>query len=395
MKKALLICTVLCILIACGGVKKTQEAINTGNYVNAINNALKNLSDNKTKKGHQAYILLLEEAFEKHTARELQNIAFLKKDGNPANYEVIFETYTGLKSLQQRIRPLLPLYLYDENRNARFAFKQYDEKIIAAKSSLSEYLYGNASNLLAAASNKYDYREAYQDFNYLEEINPGYMDCKQKMEEAYTKGLDYVKVHVVNDTDKIVPARLEEELLNFNTFGLNDLWTEYHANPLSNIQYDYEMQVAFRDIRVSPEQVYEKQIIKEKQIKDGYEYLEDEQGNLVKDSLGNEIKVDRLKTVRCNFYQYTQHKAAQVTGNVSYIDLRTKQPVNSYPLASEFVFEHVYANYNGDKRALDNDLVGLLNLAAVPFPTNEQMVYDAGEDLKSRLKNIIVQQKFN
>lgn len=395
MKKALLTCTVLVFLIACGGVKKTQEAINTGNYVNAINNALKNLSDNKTKKGHQAYILLLEEAFEKHTERELQNIAFLKKDGNPANYEVIFETYTGLKRLQQRIRPLLPLYIYDENRNARFVFKQYDEKILAAKSNLSEYLYGNASNLLTAASNKYDYREAYQDFNYLEEINPGYMDCKQKMEEAYTKGLDYVKVHVVNDTDKIVPARLEEELLNFNTFGLNDLWTEYHANPLSNIQYDYEMQVAFRDIQVSPEKVFEKQIIKEKQIKDGYEYLEDEQGNLVKDSLGNEIKIDRLKTVRCNFYQYTQHKAAQVTGNVSYIDLRTKQPVNSYPLASEFVFEHVYANYNGDKRALDNDLVGLLNLAAVPFPTNEQMVYDAGEDLKSRLKNIIVQQKFN
>ena len=249
--------------------------------------------------------------------------------------------------------------------------------------------------LLTNASSKFDYREAYEDFKYLNEINPGYSNSKERMELAYSKGLDYVKVNVINDTDQIVPERLEEELLNFNTYGLNDLWTEYHANPLNNIDYDYEMQVAFRNINITPEQISEKQVIKEKQIKDGYEYLEDENGNLVKDSLGNEIKIDRLKTVRCNFYQFTQHKAAQVVGNVQYIDLKTKQAVNSYPLSSEFIFEHVYANYNGDKRALDNDLVSLLNLAAVPFPSNEQMVYDAGEDLKSRLKNIVVRHKFN
>ena len=395
MKKALLYITVLVFLIACGGVKKTQEAVNTGNYIHAINKALKNISDNKSKKSHQPYILLLEEAFAKNTERELQNIEFLKKDGNPANFEAVYNSYKGLRQIQERIRPLLPLQIYDENRYANFAFNNYDEQIIASKTELSEYLYGNASNLLANASSKFDYRRAYDDFRYLGEINPGYRDTKQRMEQAYTKGLDYVKVNMVNDTDQIVPSRLEEELLNFNTFGLDDLWTEYHANPLNDVEYDYEMQVAFRNISISPEQISEKQIIKEKQIKDGYEYLEDENGNLVKDSLGNEIKIDRLKTVRCNFYQFTQHKAAQVVGNVQYIDLKTKQPVNSYPLSSEFIFEHIYANYDGDKRALDNNLVSLLNLAAVPFPTNEQMVYDAGEDLKARLKNIIIRHKFN
>ncbi|MBT8183780.1 MAG: hypothetical protein KJN76_02985 [Eudoraea sp.] len=395
MKKTLLYSSVLFFLIACGGVKKTQEAVNTGNYSNAINNALRNISENKNKKSHQPYILILEEAFQKNTERELQNISFLEKDGNPANLEAIYTSYSQLKNIQQRIRPLLPLRIFDENRNARFSFINYDQDILASKDALSDYLYDNANNLLTNASSKLDYRRAYEDFRYLNELNPGFSDSKEKMELAHTKGLDYVKVNVINDTDQIVPERLEEELLNFNTYGLDDLWTQYHANPLSNVDYDYEMQVAFRNINISPEQISEKQLVKEKQIKDGYEYLEDENGNLVKDSLGNEIKIDRLKTVRCSFYQFTQHKAAQVVGNVQYIDLRTKQPVNSYPLSSEFIFEHVYANYNGDKRALENDLVSLLNLSAVPFPTNEQMVYDAGEDLKSRLKNIIVRHKFN
>lgn len=395
MKKSLLLGTAMVLFMACGGVKKTQEALNTGNYTQAMYKAINNLSENKTKKGNQPYILLLEEAFAKYTQRELEHISFLEKDGNAANYEFIYKGFSNLKQMQERIRPLLPLRIYDEGRNAKFDFRNYDNQIIASREQLSQYLYDNASTLLENSKLKTDFRQAYSDFEYLLEINPGYMDSKEKMEEAYQKGLDYVKVNVINDTQQIVPERLEEELLNFNTYGINDLWTAYHTNPLNNIKYDYEMQVAFRDISISPEQIREKQIVKEKQIKDGYKYLYDDNGNIVKDSLGNEIKVDRFKTVRCNFYQFTQHKAAMVTGNVSYIDLNTQQQLNSYPLSSEFVFEHIYANYQGDKRALDNNLIGLIDLRAVPFPTNEQMVYDAGEDLKNRLKDILARHKFN
>ena len=395
MKKVLLICGSVLLLLACGGVKKTQEAVNTGNYDQAINRALNNLADNKTKKNNQPYVLLLEEAFQKNTERELQNISFLSKDGNPANYEAIYEGYNHLKQIQERIRPLLPLPVLDENRNAKFNFRNYDEDILETKDRLSEYLYANASNLLRNASSKLDYRNAYDDFAYLDRINPGYSDCKEKMEEAYARGLDYVKVELVNETQQVVPERLEAELLNFNTYGLDDFWTQYHANPLKDITYDYAMLVAFKDIRITPEQVQEKQFVKEKQIKDGYTYLEDQNGHLVKDSLGNEIKVDRFKTVQCSFYQFTQHKAAQVTGQVSYVDLSSRQTLNSYPLSSQFVFEHVYANFNGDERALDNDLLAQVSQVAVPFPSNEQMVYDAGEDLKLRLKDIVVRQKFN
>ena len=394
MKKALLL-LVMSILFACGGVKKTQKAINTGDYYHAMNKAITNLAKNKAKKSNQEFIILLEEAFEKNTKRELERIAFLEDDENPAHFETIYNAYSNLRSIQERIKPLLPLRIYDENRDARFRFNNYQDQILDSKDDLSEYLYESADHLLNNATSKYDYRNAYDDFSYLEEINPGYDDVKLKIEEAHRKGLDFVKVRIINDSDKIIPARLEEELLNFNTYGLNDLWTRYHTNIMTNIDYDYEMQVAFREINISPEQVQERQIIKEKQIKDGYKYLYDNNGNIVKDSLGNKIKIDRFKTVKCNFYQFTQSKAVQVTGNVSYMDLRTRQQLNTYPLASEFVFEHVYANHDGDKRALDNDLVALLNLAAVPFPSNEQMVYDAGEDLKARLKSIIVRHKFD
>jgi len=394
MKKFLLATSIL-FFISCGGVKKTQEALNSGNYDAAINKALNNLVDNKTKKGNQPYVLLLEEAFKKNTARELKQIAFLQKSNNAANYEQIYNGYVNLKQIEERIKPLLPLMIYEEDREAKFSFSDYDTKIINTKNQLSDYLYANASALLEQSTAKNDYRKAYNDLLYLEELNPGYKDTNLKIQEAHKKGIDYVQVRLFNDTEQIIPSRLEEDLLNFNTFGLNNLWTEYHTNAIKSIQYDYEMDVVFKNISISPEQIKERQISKEKQILDGYTYAVDRSGNQVKDSLGNKIKIDKFKTVKCDFYQFTQSKSAQVVGQVNFLDLKTKQQINTYPLASQFLFEHNYANYSGDKLALDNDLISMLSLAAVPFPTNEQMVYDAGEDLKANLKGIITRHQFN
>ena len=393
--KKIILYTWVVLLISCSGVKKTQEALNTGNYVVAMNKAIDNIADNKTKKGNQIFIVLLEEGFKKNTERELQHIKFLKKEGNPANYEAIYQSYENLKSIQERIRPLLPLFIEEEDRTAQFNFKNYDADIIASKVALSEFLYNQALSTLKNARYKTEFRNAYNDLNYLNEINPNYKNTVEKLEEAYLKGLDYVIVEMINNTEMVIPRRLEDELLNLNTYGLNNLWTEYHTNRLQNQRYDYQMEVSFQDITISPEQIREKQISREKQIKDGYSFVEDRNGNVVSDSLGNSIKVDKFKTVRCDFYQFTQSKSAQVIGVVNFIDLNKKQNINQYPLASTFIFEHVYANYDGDKRALDNDLVSLLQLARVPFPSNEQMVYDAGEDLKNNLKNILKRQAFN
>jgi hypothetical protein len=182
---------------------------------------------------------------------------------------------------------------------------------------------------------------------------------------------------------------LETDLLNFSTYGLNQLWTVYHNTPTKDVKYDYNMLVNLRQINVSPEQIKERQIIKEKQIVDGKKNLVDNKGNAVKDSLGKVIQVDNLKTIRCEYYEFRQFKSVQVTGNVEYVNLNTKQLEDAFPVSSEFVFEHIYATYRGDKRALDTDLLPFLDRRAVPFPTEEQMIYDTGEDLKAQLKRII------
>lgn len=393
MKKITFLILSITILASCSGVKKTQSFLSDGNYDAAINRSVEALKTNKTSKGKQEYVYLLEEAFAKAKEKDLRNIDMLEKSNNPANFEKIYNTYLQLENRQERIRPLLPLPLLNEKRNAIFPFDDYSNSITKTREALSKYLYDNSKGLMKQ-NNKMSFRQAYDDLAYLDQLNPNYKDVRKLMEEALFRGTDFVYVYTKNETNMIIPARLQSDLLDFSTFGLNDKWTVYHNNKVKDIKYDFGMIVNFRQINISPEQVKEREFIKEKQIVDGQKPLLDANGNQTKDEKGNVIMVDNLKTVRATIYEFKQYKAAQVTAKVDYIDFRTNQLIDAFPLSSEFVFEYIYANYNGDKNACDADYLQYFGRRAVPFPSNEQMVYDSGEDLKAKLKSIITRNKF-
>ena len=386
MKKFLLSTLVLILVLSCSTSKKIEKAVSIGNYDQAIYDAIGKLRTNKDKRGKADFIVMLHEAYNKATERDLSNIDFLKKDNNPENYIRIYDAYVELDARQERIKPLLPLYI--NGKQVNFDFNNYNNQIINQKNNASEQLYNNAKALLNS-NNKLDFRAAYDDLSTIEDINPNYKDVRQLMEVAHFKGTNFVLVDMVNDTQKVIPTRLESDLLNFSSYGLNNFWAVYHATPEDKVTYDYNMRVNLRDINISPEQIKERQVIKEKQIADGKKSLLNDKGQVVKDSLGNAIQVDNLKTVRCEYYEFTQFKATQVTGNVEYVNIKTNQLVDAFPITSEFVFQHIYATSRGDRRALETSLIPFLERRAIPFPSEEQMVYDTGEDLKNKLKNII------
>lgn len=381
-----LICSFL--LFSCGA-KQTRKAINTGNYDFAIQKSVQKLQGNKTSKRKQKYVFMLEEAFAKAKERDLRNITTWSNDPNSANFEKIFNTYLQLNKRQESIRPLLPLSLLSLNKNATFIFDDYSDELLKSKNAFASYLYENSKRLLDSKI-KMNYRKAYDDLKYLQQIHLNYKDSQKLMDEALSKGVDYVIVTTKNETNTIIPTRLERDLLDFNTFGLNDLWTVYHSSKTKEKTYDYGVVIQFREIQISPEQIKEKEFIREKEVKDGSKPLLNEKGQPSRDANGKIIMVDQLKTVVININEIRQFKACQVVAKVDYVSLTSNQLIGSYPINSEFIFEHIYANYNGDKRACDSNYLTYFNNKVVPFPSSEQMVYDAGQDLKNKIKNIIV-----
>ncbi|MFV5696237.1 hypothetical protein ACM55G_12480 [Flavobacterium sp. LB3P122] len=392
MKKITLLLS-LYILVSSCGVKQTQNLLNSGNYDQAIENAISNLRTNKDKKGKQEYVFLLEEAFAKAKERDLNAINILTKEANAAQLEKMYTTYIQLNDRQEKIKPILPLKLIKEGRKAIFPFDNYNHQIVDSKNVLSAYLYANAKKLMLT-SDKMNFRKGYDDLDYLNQINPNYKNVLQLMDEAKLKGSDYVSVYTKNETNMIIPARLQNDLLDFSTYGLNDKWTVYHSNKQREINYDYGMMINFRQIYISPEQIKEREFVKERIIKDGVKKLIDANGKEVVDEKGKVVMVDNLRTVNVRIYESRQFKSCQITAKVDYVNLRSNQLLQSFPVTSEFTFENIYSTYKGDRRASDDNYYANFDKRAVAFPSSEQMIYDTGEDLKAKLKDIISRNRF-
>jgi len=335
---------------------------------------------------------MLEDAYYKVLDQDLKDVAHLKKDGNPEQFKTIYNIYLDLEARQNAIKHILPLKINGKTLNLQF--NDYSSEIVDYRYKTSEYLIDEGIALLDS-KDKYNARKAYDIFSYIESINPNFEETRSLMTEAHQKGIDFVNVSVVNETHQIIPQQLEADLLDFNTYGLNEFWTVYHSNIDKSIDYDFGMQLQLKQINISPERVNERQQLRERQIVDGWEYLLDDAGNIAKDSLGNAIKIDKIINVRARFVEIIQTKSAQVIADVVYTDLRQNQIIDNFTIDSGFVFENLFGRFRGDQRALNENDRNLTRQRQVQFPSDIQMVYDTGEDLKLKLKGIIGSYRLN
>ena len=378
------------LLMSCG-VKQTRYAINSGDYNEAIQIAANNLRNNKDKKGKQEYIYMLEEAFEKAKERDLNQISFLNKTNNPRDLEKIYSLYVSLDQRQQEIMPLLPLRLPDANRNARFKFDDYSDKLISSRANFVSYLYDNSTALLLTAD-KMNHRRAFEDLTYLRRLDADYKNTNELIEQAFIKGADYITIETANNTGLAIPLQLQSDLLNFSTQGLNEKWIVYHSVKQQNITYDYAVLIDFRKINFSADLVREREFAVEKEIIEKRK-KRDRRGQVMNDSLGNPIMEEFTRTLTATLFETTQSKSVEIIAKIDYLNLKNNQLLQSFPLRSEFLFQNIFATYNGDINAIDDDYKKLFNNRPIPFPSNEQMVFDTGEDLKAKVKAILTSNK--
>ncbi|MDN3492977.1 hypothetical protein [Winogradskyella bathintestinalis] len=387
MKRFLLLTVFVSVLLSCSAKKQIESSISNGNYDDAIAEALNKLENNKDKNRKQDYIVMLEDAYYKVLEEDLNHINHLKKDGNPEQFKTIYNIYIDLKDRQNAIKRVMPLRINGKTLNLKF--NDYSSEIVDYRYKTSDYLIGQGITLLDSGD-KFKARTAHGIFNYIEQINPNFEENRALITEAHEKGMDYVRVSIQNRTQQIIPQQLETDLVDFNTYGLNQFWTTYHANANPTIDYDLAMQLQLRQINISPERINERQVLRQRELVDGWEYLLDRNGNVRKDSLGNDIKIDKIVNVKARFIEAIQTKSAQVIANVVYTDIKQNEIIDTFSIESSFVFENVFGTYKGDKRALAKDDIHLLNQRQRNFPSDAQMVFDTGEDLKLKLKDIIM-----
>lgn len=371
----------LSICFSCSPVKKINENVISGEYDKAISKTIDELNKTKNKKKIDQYKLILKDVFNKSVIKSQNKISSLKKDKNPEFYYEIYLEYQKLINRQNKLMNI-------SSNSLKFNFENYDNDHIEFRYKTSDY-YMDLSKSLILKDDKLDYRNAYEYLIVIESINPNYLETRSLINLCLIRGKDHVLLNVLNESNSVIYKELQKDILNINGYDLNSKWKSFHTAKDNYLgRTDFYIDLAFKAFIISPERILEKENTKKKNIKDGYTYQLNNEGNVMRDSLGNDIKIDKIVEISAKTKEFSQSKSAKVIAEVRYYDNKNNL-IEKFPLESEFWFRNIFLEFTGDKRVLSKKDKRLLKGRFLPFPPDDILLFNNSENIKQKLKNII------
>jgi hypothetical protein len=371
----------LLILSGCGSAKKS---LIQGNYDEAINRAVDNLRRNPRS---EKDILSLEQAMNIALEQDNERIRYLKTEGRADSWDAIYQIYQKMYNRQMLVRTVTPLNY--QGRTIEFPYVDYLVEITTAKRNAADFYFAHAKQLMEEGR-KESYRQAYAEFLRVKDYVGDYNQINDYLEQTRYLGISRALIRINNNSLVNFPAEYDKELLNINVSSLNTDWIEYYTTVLNeNMELDYIINVNINTIGVSPDQQFEIDTLVKKNIEDGFEYVLDSRGNVRKDSLGNDMKTPKYKTLQCALIQTIQQKECTIQGVVDFVELRNEQILRTEPIAAVSSFENVSARAIGDVEALNAQQKEMIKTATAPFPTDFDMIFMCSDALKISIREAL------
>jgi len=369
------------ILSGCGSSKKQLQK---GNYDAAIDKAVKQL---RRDPSDEKQIEILMQSYKVANDNDNEIIRFLKMEGRPDNWDQIYLVYKSLNDRQSIVRTVTPLNL--NGRSVDFPYVDYMPEMVGAKRKAADFYYAHGNELMKSGL-KESYRQAYNEFIRAKEYVGDYEGIDNKIQETKYQGMSRVFVSIQNNSIIKFPKEFEQDLLALDLPSLNSDWVEYHTQNLNNnTEYDYFVNVNIRNVAVSPDQTIQRDSVITREVEDGFTYVLDKKGNVMKDSLGNDIKQKKYKTIQCALVETIQSKACRIDGDVEVIQMNPNKVLKKDPMGAQSNFENISSRALGDIKALNSKQLERTKTAIVPFPSDIEMVVRCSESLKMAIRGAI------
>jgi len=386
MKKVVSISFILLLILS--GCSSSRKQLEKGNYEAALDKAVKQLrKDSRDTK----QISILDKAFRTLNEQDNERIRYLKMEEKPANWDEIYQINKRMSDRQAYVRTVTPLEL--NGKTIEYPYVDYMPEMVAAKRKSADFYYAHGNELMKNKL-KESYRQAYYEFVRAKEYVGNYEGIDNKIDDAKYFGMSRVLIILQNKSLIKFDQEFEEDLLSLDLPRLNSEWVEYHTQDLDqNTKYDYFVNVNVRNIFVSPDQTMQKDTVVKKVVEDGFSYQLDKKGNVMKDSLGNDIKTRKYKTLQCALIETIQSKTCQINGDVEVIQVNPSKVLKKDPLGAQSDFEYVSARALGDIQALSQAQIEKTKTKAVPFPSDMEMVLRCSDALKRAINGAIQSNK--
>lgn len=365
----------------CGSSKKQLEK---GNYDAAIQKAVKQLRKDKSD---AKQIDILEQAYKVANEQDNERVRMLKMEAKANNWDQIYLVYKALNDRQSLVRTVTPLNM--KGRSVDFLYVDYMPEMINAKQKAADFYYAHGTELMKNGI-KESYRQAFAEFVRAKEYVGDYVGIDSKIQEARIQGMSRVFISIQNTSILKFPKEFEDDLLALDLPRLNSEWVEYHTQNLNeNTQYDYFVNVNIKNVAVSPDQSQHLDSVIKRDIEDGYSYVLDKKGNVMRDSLGNDIKQKKYKTVQCALVETIQTKACRIDGDIEVLQVNPNKVVKKDPISARSNFENISSRALGDLQALNAKQLERTKTSIVPFPTDIEMIMRCSESLKLAIRGMI------
>jgi hypothetical protein len=261
--------------------------------------------------------------------------------------------------------------------------------MVNAKRKAADFYYAHGDELMKSGI-KESYRQAFAEYVRAKEYVGDYEGIDNKIQDAKLKGMSKVFVSIQNSSMLKFPKEFEDDLLALDLPRLNSEWVEYSTQNLNdNTQYDYYVNVNVKNIMVSPDQSLQRDSVIKRRIEDGFTYVLDKKGNVMKDTLGNDMKQTKYKNLQCALVETIQSKTCRIDGDVDVIQMNPNKEVRKDPIRAESNFENISSRALGDIQALNSNQLERTKTSIVPFPTDIEMVIRCSQSLKMAIKGAI------
>jgi hypothetical protein len=391
MKTTLHLLFVITLLVtACSSPQKLYER---GRYSKAVNKALEKIRKNKAD---DRDVNALGNAFNQMNGQDIVRLEHLLDDKDPARWDKIVVLAEAIRTRQELIQPYTPIQLPDSRKEVTLKLYAVKDLLPKAKEQAATWHYeeGLLAMDLARKGDKRAAREAHARFTKVQNYQTGnFADLRTLLSDAAYLSITQLQLNVVNHTPTLLPGSFRLRLEETFRREVGQDWLQIVLEDKNCPDCDFEATIIVNSITLSPDGIQENHFREKRNIEDGWQYVLDQRGNVMKDTNGNDIKVPVYREVTADVFDTRQFKAGRIEGLLEIRNKAGNQVLRRIPVAGETQFRSETLWFKGDERALSDKTKKQLKGHPVSYPSADQLLGDAADLFREEVGRAIRKEK--
>lgn len=361
----------LAVLIFCGACSSGKKAYESGNYYDAVMQAVQRLrqnpNHNKSQETLRVSYPLAVETLEQEARNRLASNA-------PFKYRSVLRSYQAINTMNEQIRRAPGALAVIPNP------VNYASKIPEMKELAAEECYAAGLDALDRGTRE-DAKNAYMLFRDTQEFIPGYKDVVNKLDESLFKATLKVVVDQMP-----VPTMYNISAEFFQDKVEEYLHSQYQSNPFvrfytaeeaekEDLPYvDQYLRIMFDDFTVGETHTQQRiETFSRDSVVVGEVTLDD----------GTKKKV--YNTVSAKMTTWRKQVVSRGLVRMEVFDANSKAVLSHNKFPGEFVWFSEWGNFNGDERALDEHQLQVCQLTEVPPPPPQNLFVEFTRPIYNQL----------